>query len=471
MMRSTIIAGSKRAAILGAAAIFVVVATGPVLAEVSRVVVKESGPLGTFGGRQYTWVTAAMEGSVARDDGTTGHYRVPVSLMYPDRDPNGFGFVDVVNSADFWLYLDETAPMGKRKIYYVGDVIFSDYLRREGFVYISVQWARMVTEVLGSDYGVIEDGRDGYQIVKDAARFLRSPDGLEGDLPSRPQAVDHVIAFGYSQTGSLLLEMVRSGQNRGQEGEVIFDGVLAGGHAGWCLVLNNDGTPRPGPGPTIPLFSRGDYCDGPLPQDGKFIAIETEADLDADQSYRIRHDSPSFRQYELAGVAHIPTDLNGLETIGAKRQNPVSFRPVYKATLRNLVEWIESGKEPPASRYIEGRVDSEGEFHFARDGGGHVKGGLRLPHMPTVLANGGQAGAPLGVYRGLDPDYKDHPNIYAWYGGSFEPFLAEEIAARYPSDDTYFELVEKAAAALLAERLILEEDYDAYIRSAELQRW
>ena len=57
--------------------------------------------MGTFGGRQYTWVTAAMEGTVAREDGTTGHYRVPVSIMYPDRDPNGFGFVDVVNSADF----------------------------------------------------------------------------------------------------------------------------------------------------------------------------------------------------------------------------------------------------------------------------------------------------------------------------------------------------------------------------------
>ena len=156
-----------------------------------------------------------------------------------------------------------------------------------------------------------------------------------------------MIAFGYSQSGSLLLEMVRSGQNRGQDGALIFDGVLAGGHDGWCVVLNNDATPRPGPGPTIPLFYRGDYCDGPLPQDGKFIAIETETDLDADQSYRMRHDSPSFRQYELAGVAHIPPDLIGLEMTGAKRQNPVSFRPVYKATLRNLVEWIETGKEPP----------------------------------------------------------------------------------------------------------------------------
>jgi hypothetical protein len=38
-----------------------------------------------------------------------------------------------------------------------------------------------------------------YQIVKDAARFLRSPDRLEGELASRPQAVDYVVAFGQSQ--------------------------------------------------------------------------------------------------------------------------------------------------------------------------------------------------------------------------------------------------------------------------------
>jgi hypothetical protein len=457
--------GWKHAAMVRAGALFVMAAMDPALAEVSRVVVKDAGPMGTFGGRQYTWVTAAMEGTVDREDGTTGRYRVPVSLMYPDRDPNGFGLVDVVNAADFSNYTDEDAPMGRRKIYYVGDVIFSDYLRREGFVYMSVQWARMVTEVLGSDYGVIEDGRDGYEIVKDAARFLRSPNTLAGDLASRPQAADHVIAFGQSQTGKLLLEMVRSGQNRGRDGAVIFDGVLAGVAGDWCNVLNNDATPQLGPGPTIPRFYDGGYCDDPLPEDGKFIAIDTESDLDA-QSYRIRHDSPSFRQYELAGVAHIPTDILGLELTGAKRQNPVSFRPAYKGALRNLVDWIETGREPPASRYIEGHVDGEGKLHFATDADGNVTGGVRLPHMTSVLANGEPAGAPLGIYRGLDPDYENHPNAFAWLGGTFEPFSAEELKARYPSRDVYVERVEKAAAALLADRFILEEDYEAYVTSA-----
>jgi hypothetical protein len=180
-------------------------------AEVTRVVVNASGPMGVFKGRQYLWVTAMMEGTVKRENGETGQYRVPVVLMYPDRDPNGLGFVDAVNVSAFHNYKEGEAPGGKRRVLYHGDLIFSDYLRREGFTYMAVQWARIVTYVLGADYGVIEDGRDGDEIVKDAARFLRHPDTLEGALPFRPSAVDRVIGFGLSSTAFFLREVVRSG--------------------------------------------------------------------------------------------------------------------------------------------------------------------------------------------------------------------------------------------------------------------
>jgi len=388
--------------------------------------------------------------------------------MYPDRDPNGFGFVDVVNSADFQVYAETDAPFGQRKIYYAGDIIFSDYLRREGYVYISVQWARMVTDVLGGDYGIIENGADANEIVKDAARFLRNPDRLEGDPPFRPGAVARVIGFGQSQTASLLLEFVRSGQNREDSGALVFDGVLAGVHAS-CLVMDNDETLRlPSIFFRIPSFYEYVYCDDPLPEDGKFISILTESDLNSyTHGHLTRHETPNFRQYELAGVAHIPSDVVGLKTIGVTRQNPVSFKPPFKAILRNLVEWIVSDTAPPKPRYIEGRIDENGDMHIATDADGNAKGGVRLPHMPTVLANGDQVGAPLGVYTGLDPDYLDSPNLYPWLGGTFEPFSKQELAARYPSRDVYVARVEKAAAALLADRFILREDYEAYVRSAK----
>lgn len=464
MMTSALIAGSKHIAMVCAGAVFVM-ATGPALAEVSRVVVKESGPLGTFGGRQYAWVTAAMEGTVTRDDGTTGHYRVPVSIMYPDRDSNSFGLVDIVNSADFHRYKDQDAPFGKRKIYYTGDVIYSDYLRREGFTYISAQWARMVTEVLGPDYGVIENGMDGWEIIKDAARFLRNPDKLAGDLPFELRAVGHIIGHGFSQTEALVKEFVRSGQNRERSGTLVFDGVIAGG-TNRCITLNNDDEPRPGPGPTIPTFAEFGPCEYPFPEDGKFIHIQLQTELERSDAPPPRPETSSFRRYEVAGVAHIPPDLNMLATMGATRQNPVSFRPVFKAMLRNLIEWIESGKEPPPPLYLEGKVGSDGRFHLETDADGNVKGGVRLPHMPRVLPNGERVGAPLGVYGGLDPNFYEPLNLYPWLGGSFEPFSDQELKERYPDDDMYFELVEKAAAALLADRFILEEDYEAYVASA-----
>jgi hypothetical protein len=99
-------------------------------------------------------------------------------------------------------------------------------------------------------------------------------------VPFRSQAVGRVIGFGQSQTASLLRELVRSSQNREAEGSLIFDGTLAGvGRR--CLTLNNDETPRPEPGPTNPTFGRFMRCGEPLPEDGKFISILTQSDIDA----------------------------------------------------------------------------------------------------------------------------------------------------------------------------------------------
>jgi hypothetical protein len=442
----------------------------PAVGEVTRVVVKDSGPMGLYEGRQYLWVNAAMEGTVARADGTTGRYRVPVTLMYPDRDGNGFGFVDVVNTTDFSQFTEENAPGGTRKVTYTGDHIFSDYLRREGFTYISVQWSRMVTEVLGPDYGVIENGLDGYEIVKDAARFQRKPDALAGALGFRPKAVDRVIAFAHSQPSGILREMVRTGQNRERAGALIFDGVFSSGGSN-CRVLNNDSTPGRGPGPTIPTFSTSGPCDDAFPEDGgRIISFMLQSDLDRTdrRGGPNRHETSNYRQYELAGVSHVPVDRLGMRYLGATRQNPVTFRPVAKAMLRNLVDWIATGEPPPPPSYIAGNFDSRGVLQVATDADGNAKSGVRLPHMPTVLPSGEPAGAPLGVYGGIDRDLDPARFAYAWLGGTFEPFSTAELAKRYPTRAVYVDLVRKSAAALLAGRYILQEDHDGYVSAAAI---
>ena len=60
-----------------------------------------------------------MVGTVQREDGSVGSYRVPITLNYPDRDSNGFGFVDVVNDASYMWYTDETARLGKANNTYI----------------------------------------------------------------------------------------------------------------------------------------------------------------------------------------------------------------------------------------------------------------------------------------------------------------------------------------------------------------
>ena len=90
-----------------------------------------------------------------------------------------------------------------------------------------------------------------------------------------------------------------------------------------------------------------------------------------------------------------------------------------------------------------------------------------MPHMPTVLSNGEIAGAPLGRYTGLDLDFDPETDIYSRIGGTFTPFSGEELSRRYPTIEIYVDRVRKAADALLADRYILPEDRDAFVRSAE----
>jgi hypothetical protein len=469
-MRSHHICGWNRVALLGVAVVAVLAASGPAPAEITRVVVTDSGTLGTYEGRQYLWASAAMEGTVAREDGTVGRYRVPVTLMYPDRDGNGFGVVDVVGIVDYGNYTDETAPLGSRKVLYGGHQYLGDYLRREGFTYMSVQWSRTVTAQLGPDYGVIEDGRDGWEIVGDAARFLRDTGKMAGDPAQRPQSLGHVIGLGWSHTSRLLREFVRSGQNRRRDGALVFDGVLGGGGTA-CLLMHNDSKPQAPPLPAVPRFDRRARCDAPLPDDGKLLYLLTQTEfenaaMDVGQA-ETRHDTPNYRQYEMAGVTHLPADRMSLRPIGAIRQNPISFRPVAKAMLRNLVDWIVAGTPPPPPLYIAGQAGADGLFRLELDADGNALGGLRLPHMAALMPEGERAGAPLGVYGGIDYDLLDDRYGYADNAGTFDPFPPAEMARRYPTRAGYVDLVRKAAAHLLAGRYILEDDHDNYIRDAE----
>ena len=86
--------------------------------------------------------------------------------------------------------------------------------------------------------------------------------------------------------------------------------------------------------------------------------------------------------------------------------------------------------------------------------------------MPTVLADGTKAGAPLGQYTGLAWTY-EKSNFFFLLSGTFTPFPPDKIKALYPTHETYVAAVTAAAGDLAAKRYILPDDAEAFIADAE----
>lgn len=417
-----------------------------------QVVVEHVTDLGVFKGRHYVEVDGLMVGTFTRADGSTGSYRAPMIMAFPTKRGNGVGLVDVPNSAIFGLL--PNLPLTEENILQVALRTAQDYLFREGYTYLSVQWNKRVTDRLGADpppgrlrrlgYGVIERTEDRFEIIKDASRLLRYPPSLE-DIGT-PDPMEHVLAFGYSQTAGFMTLLIRQGSNQ-EAGSLIYNGFV--------LVANvqANATPFPtGQGKIISFFSETDAQNGFAHRDRASVGLD------------------DYRQYELAGVSHIPKPVDPQDAFGATRQNPADFSPVVKGIFANLTAWIRNGDEPPPSKFIEGTVLPDGAFEVARDADGNALGGLRLPHMPSVLCDDTDhckaSGAPLGVYSGQETNTT---NVLVELGGTFEPFSPEELKERYGTRGNYVRLVRRAAQELREQGYILREDYTKYVREATRQ--
>ena len=123
------------------------------------------------------------------------------------------------------------------------------------------------------------------------------------------------------------------------------------------------------------------------------------------------------------------------------------------------VDWIDPPEEGP-SRFYE-------TFVAAVDADGNEVAGIRLPPIAV----------PLGTYTGWNV-YRAQPGELCDRDGSLIPFArtrAERDAAddprpsleeRYGSRETYVAKVREAAAALVAERLLLPADAEAFVAAA-----
>jgi hypothetical protein len=419
--------------------------SGPAVAEIKKIVVSSASDIGPFRGKSYREVQATMEGVAPG-----GAYSVPLVLAYPQAaaDHNGFAIVDVVNTVTIgreeWVLGGQPLPLAR---FHMGD----EFLFGKGNAYVGVIWDKNAVEALGN--GTIATPADGYTIIRDAATLARDPASY---LPAEAGAAPgsgKIVAYGYSQTGALLRGWYFDHLNT-QGGTPVFDGALVAAAFGSCLDL---------------VRSEWKGCEGALADGGKVIVLLPETDVEWG-GYAERGDHPGYRVIEIGGVSHIPASVSDFRKHGLPEQNPVGFQPVFRAALVNLQEWL-NGREPPPSIAIElsdaPPRDWEGSAvrSAARDADGNAKGGVRLPHMPTVLEDGTKAGAPLGHYTGFAWDH-EKSNFFFTISGTFTPFPEDKLHALYPTHDAYLSAVSLAAKDLVAKRYILQEDADAYIEAA-----
>jgi hypothetical protein len=234
---------------------------------------------------------------------------------------------------------------------------------------------------------------------------------------------------------------------------------------------------------------------------------------------------PSVRYFMTNGAPHGGA-ASRTPTVTEHDRNPLGVANVQRAMLVNLDRWVGEGVEPPPSRYptIEGgelttaaehgesfpkipgmrhpgrnlqppRVDygpdfwTDGVFSIvpprsgeryrtlvpAFDGDGNGIGGIRLPELE----------APLGTYQGWNPRATEFgsPDYLTRFDGSFWAFEITEhereavgdprasVEARYASREDYVRRVAEAVERLIADRILLEEDGDAYVEKARQLAW
>jgi len=476
------------------------------LAQTPQVTIISMQPIGSG----YLEVQATMSGIVIREDQSQGSYKVPITLLYPQEAStcNGSALVDVVNSVFYETYdfvgtqndpfFPSLFPIGRLTL---GDTFLQEY----GYVYAQAQWNKLVLErqlsagTLADPTLHIDAGTDGYAILRDLSAFLRSPANSMSGIESLPCVSDNVIAFGYSQTGMLLRQFYFAGLNTKMANGPIFDdglvfeGSLHATPGSRCRSLTD----------RSPWYSYNN-CGGATPKSqGKVITFNTETDVQIINGWKARSENSSaqkyYRMYELAGTSHIPVTLFPLKLVGIRplemaEQNYVDTSPVLRAMVEHLRAWIEDSGEPPVNEYLHGKVDRLGtplftdqswgndnqQIYIFRLGiDGNALGGVRLPHLRTVLPGGNVVGGPLGFYRGVecnnDPtrnsfiltcQLSSDPYIYNIVGGTFVPYTSEQCATYYDSYETYLNEVTEAVDYAVVEGWILPAEADSIITSA-----
>lgn len=221
----------------------------------------------------------------------------------------------------------------------------------------------------------------GFAAVRDLVSFFKYGAAEDGN----PCAGDiaHAYAFGISQSGRFLRQLIYLGMHEDENERLALDGIIphvAGGMRGEfnlrfgqpskdvCYVIPElfpfTDTPQTDPvtGQTGALLERAEKR-GKVP---KVMFINTSAEYWRGDAALIHTDlerladvpeSPSVRRYHFAGTQHgtgtfPPVDIRPTDGLrGQLPFNTVDYTPLLRAALSNLDRWVSQGIPAPPSQH------------------------------------------------------------------------------------------------------------------------
>ena len=341
----------------------------------------------------------------------------------------------------------------------------------------------------------------GLAAVRDFASYLKYG-GPVSTLRANPRLTEHVIGFGYSQSGRFLREFVRDGFNQDERGRMAFDGLMiASAGAGGGSFNHRFAMPGQAGNSVLSILRPVDLP--PFTDDGLLAKAQASGSVPrifytfSSTEYWARAGSlthtseegadvrpaATSRLYFLAGTPHAAGPLPPAR--GAQYRHDLNFaeqRWTLRALLLAMDDWIRSNVEPPPSRYpaiARGelvpreavrfpsvpslpfpaympqvwRVDYGPEYASTRViSEPPALGRPYAVRVPQVNADGNDLGGiplpevavPLGTYTGWNVTVPDLSGLgyLAGLAGSFEPF-ARTRAARDKSGDPRLSIAER----------------------------
>lgn len=372
----------------------------------------------------------------------------------------------------------------------------------------------------------------GFAAIRDFISHLKHDNALGA-------GVKRSIAWGSSQSGRFLREFVYQGYNADEQGRRVFDGMMPhiAGAARGSFHHRFAQPSRLGPWYTTDIFPFRDLTDtDPVTHvtDGLLRVatasntvpkifytntsneywrisaslIHTTLDASADAPL-----APTTRIYYLTGTQHGAGSWPPVKQPGMlNASNTNDYRPILRALVVAMNEWITTGKEPPPSRYprntpdqlaapdslrfpsIDGfavpnrlwhaqRLDFGPDFRTAGVIAFEPPKVMGEPYpikVPQIDADGNEVAGvrnpvhavPLGTYAGwnINTNVPGTAHEIAGLVGSYIPFAATRagrerthdsrlsIEERYASRTAYVDKVKSAAKKMVTERYLLEAD-------------